>query len=64
MNYIESQFYHVSPYPVLEGRNGTFRMKVSSGIGRKTHWFTLTPEQFRAIEILVSEHPAFNESKE
>ena len=54
MTYIESQFYTVAPLPVLSGDNGQFRLKITSERG-ETKWINITPEEFKAIELVLFE---------
>ena len=59
MNYIETQFFKVAPFPLneesqAEHLNGQIRLKVHSKRG-ETNWINITPEQFKQIEKLLTQ---------
>jgi hypothetical protein len=58
MNYYESQFFKVAPYPVTEensaeNKNGVFCIQLRSWRG-KTNFMDITPEQFKQIEEILT----------
>lgn len=50
--YIQSELLAVCPLPVSEGENGEIRLQIRSERGQ-TKWLTITPEQFKAIELAL-----------
>ena len=59
MNYIETQFFKVAPFPLTEESqaehlNGQISIKVHSKRGQ-TNWLNISPDQFKQIEKLLTE---------
>jgi len=59
MNYVESQFFRVAPFPLNEESqsdhlNGQIRLKAHSKRG-ETNWLNITPDQFKQIEKLLTQ---------
>ncbi len=59
MNYIETQFFKVAPFPLNEEHqtdqfNGQIRLKVHSKRG-ETNWLNISPDQFKQIEKLLTQ---------
>jgi len=53
MTYIENQLLKVAPFPIDEGKNGEFAIKITSDKG-STNWVGITPAQLREIELILT----------
>ena len=59
MDYIETQFFKVAPFPLneksqAEHLNGQISIRVHSKRG-ETNWINITPDQFKQIEKLLTQ---------
>jgi len=58
MNYYETQFFRIAPFPLTEEnqaehKNGRISLKLHSPRG-ETKWMDITPEQAHQIELILS----------
>jgi len=53
LDYIGRELYAISPFPILGGLNGQFKVKFYSDKGQ-TKVMNITNEQFKAIERLLN----------
>lgn len=51
-SYIQSELIHVCPFPAHSRE--FFTIQIRSDDGRKTKWLNITPDQFKAIELVLS----------
>lgn len=49
IRYVETQMEKVAPFPIMEGTNGQFRIKLQSEKG-ETNWLNISNAQFNIIE--------------